>query len=296
MEKEPQIQIDKIITEALLEKVKAVCCEAGAAILDIYNSKKEISVELKKDDSPITLADLLAHKILVKGLKDCIPGTPILSEESDLPPFEERRAWSLYWLIDPLDGTKEFLSRNGEFTVNVALIFQGYPVLGVVHVPVSGESYLGGRGIGARKVSNGLVEVGKEQAVQTEAIAVRQVQADQEITIVASRRHGAEKVEKIADALRNTGASVKVVSVGSSLKFCLIAEGKADLYPRIGPTSEWDTAAAQAILEAAGGSVVDTVLSPLLYNQKENILNTSFYAIGDKNYDWRAVLGEFESL
>lgn len=286
MNREPEYQIDKIITEALLEKVKAFCREAGAAILSIYDSKNEISVELKKDDTPLTLADLQAHRVLVKGLQDCIPGTPILSEESDLPPYDERRTWPLYWLIDPLDGTKEFLSRNGEFTVNVALIFQGNPVLGVVHVPVSGETYLGARGIGAYKVLNGLPE----------AIAVRQVLAHREIAIVASRRHGAEKVEKIADKLRSTGASVEVVSVGSSLKFCLIAEGKADLYPRIGPTSEWDTAAAQAILEAAGGSVVDTVLSPLLYNQKENILNTSFYAMGDKNYDWRAVLSEFDSL
>ncbi|GAB1265521.1 3'(2'),5'-bisphosphate nucleotidase CysQ [Aurantivibrio infirmus] len=280
MNKDFDLHLDNVISQTLLERVQSICVDAGIAIMGIYQKNTEFSVELKKDDTPLTQADMSAHKILVEGLSQLIVDTPILSEEADLPPFEERRTWPLYWLIDPLDGTKEFISRNGEFTVNVALIYQGKPVLGVVYIPASGESYVGARGLGAYKVLDG----------EKKTISVRKLEANQDPTIVASRRHGVEQVEKILAKLRVNFGAAKAISIGSSLKFCLIAEGKADLYPRTGPTSEWDTAAAQAVLEAAGGQVVDTEFSPLVYNQKDNILNPNFYAIGDKNYDWRAVL------
>ncbi len=269
---------------ALLEQVICLCQRAGEAILNVYNQSQGVEVDIKADDSPVTAADLAAHAILEPGLTALLEEVPVLSEESLLPPFNVRRQWRRYWIIDPLDGTKEFINRNGEFTVNVALIENGCPVLGVVLVPVTGITYAGVKGVGAFKYENS----------HKRAIAVRtllsRASGGLPVELVASRRHGAEEVERIIDNIVAELGPVTTKNMGSSLKLCLVAEGEADLYPRLAPTSEWDTAAAQAVVEAAGGRVVDVDFSPLRYNTKDDILNPYFYVIGDSTYDWQGLL------
>lgn len=271
-------------SQDLVDQVSTICQQAGEAILEVYRGSEGIEVDYKADDSPLTKADLAAHKILVKGLSTLLEGVPVLSEESTLPPFEQRRQWSRYWLIDPLDGTKEFINRNGEFTVNVALIDGSRPTLGVVHVPVQGITYTGADGLGACKIANN----------KKESIAVRGIQQrldkNQGIDVVASRRHGSDQLQIALEKLKDKFGSVETVSMGSSLKLCLVAEGKADIYPRLALTSEWDTAAAQAVVDAAGGKVVDADFELLTYNQKSDILNPHFYVLGDKNWDWKDIL------
>jgi 3'(2'), 5'-bisphosphate nucleotidase len=244
--------------------------EAGQAILKIYH--EDFSVEHKADNSPLTAADLAAHRVIVKRLGELDASVPILSEEGADVPFDTRSRWSRYWLIDPLDGTREFVKRNGEFTVNIALIEQGRAMLGVVHIPVSGVSYLGRVGAGAWKI-------GDDNAI--EDISVREQRAVP-TRVARSRSHAGDSLKRFLDRL---GAH-EIVSMGSSLKLCLVAEGTADIYPRLGPTSEWDTAAAQAIVEAAGGLVTDTQRRPLRYNTKESMLNPYFLVFGDRNEDW----------
>ena len=253
-----------------IEPVVELCQKAGSAILEIYNS--DFDVEHKSDESPLTKADLASHHVLVDGLTLLTPDLPIISEESGLPKFAERREWSTYWLIDPLDGTKEFVNRNGEFTVNVALIREGKPIMGVVYVPVTGVTYLGSEGAGAERRS----AQGEKESIQVATTCQSPVR------VVGSRSHRGDSLnaylEKIGD--------VELLPVGSSLKFCYVAEGSADVYPRLGPTSEWDTAAAQAVVEQAGGAVLELDGSPLSYNQKENILNPYFLVLGPKDRDW----------
>lgn len=271
-------------TQELVHQVAALCRRAGVAILEVYNRSQGFDVQVKSDDSPVTEADLAAHQVLIDGLTGLLPSAPVLSEESDLPSWPERQGWMRYWLVDPLDGTKEFVNRNGEFTVNVALIEDGVPVLGVVHVPVLDITYLGGRGLGALKEENG----------QARTIAVRSVRSRQQsglpVEVVASRRHGAEAVEKLLSRVADALGPVETKSMGSSLKLCLVAEGEADLYPRLAPTCEWDTAAAQAVVEAAGGLVVDEHFQLLRYNRKPELLNPFFFVIGDTDYPWRELL------
>lgn len=244
--------------------------EAGQAILEVY--REDFLVEHKDDESPLTAADLASHKVIVKRLGEIDASVPVLSEEGADIPFETRRQWARYWLIDPLDGTREFVKRNGEFTVNIALIENGRAILGVVHIPVSGVSYVGRVGAGAWKIDgNG----------ETEDIAVRE-QRTVPTRVAGSRSHAGDSLKRFLDRL---GAH-EIVSMGSSLKLCLVAEGTADIYPRLGPTSEWDTAAAQAVVEAAGGLVTDTQLRPLRYNTKESLLNPHFLVFGDRNENW----------
>ncbi|UTA48078.1 3'(2'),5'-bisphosphate nucleotidase CysQ [Simiduia sp. 21SJ11W-1] len=258
---------------------------AGEAILAVYNAPETPEVSHKQDKSPLTQADLAAHHILVEGLQPLLPEVPVLSEESRLPDYELRGGWHRYWLIDPLDGTKEFVNRNGEFTVNIALIDEGVPVLGLVYVPVKGVLYFGGHGIGAHKDTGQGPNAIKARTVKSA------LEAGESIALVASRNHGAEAVQKLMQRLEaDTGKPVLTRNMGSSLKLCLVAEGLADLYPRLAPTSEWDTAAAQAIVEAAGGVVVDEDFKVLRYNQKADILNPFFYVIGDTKYPWQALL------
>ncbi|MEX1032144.1 MAG: 3'(2'),5'-bisphosphate nucleotidase CysQ [Cellvibrionaceae bacterium] len=271
-------------TQALVDQVVVLCRQAGEAILQVYNRRRGFDVEVKDDNSPVTEADLAAHDLLLRGLVDLLPGVPVLSEESAMPDFAERRAWQRYWLVDPLDGTKEFINCNGEFTVNVALIEDGAPILGVVHVPVLETTYTGALGLGAAKQQNG-----ETQAIQTRTIASRQ-QRQLPVELVASRRHGAEAVERLLNRVSVALGPVETKNMGSSLKLCLVAEGEADLYPRLAPTSEWDTAAAQAVVEAAGGVVVDPDFKLLRYNTKADILNPFFYVIGDPHYDWQGLL------
>lgn len=266
--------------EKWIESVVELSREAGAAINEIYQ-QAEIGVEIKSDDSPLTEADLASHKIIVNGLNDLTPDIPVLSEESQEIPFSERRKWKEYWLVDPLDGTKEFIEKNGEFTVNIALIRHGVPVLGVVYVPVGNVLYLGYQGENKAAF--------KEEKGKRRKIGVRAVK--DMVTVVASRRHGSPLQEQLMDLLATQFEKLETKNMGSSLKLCLVAEGMADLYPRLAPTSEWDTAAAQAVVEAAGGEVVDSSFKSLRYNSKESILNPYFYVLGDTNYPWNQALG-----
>lgn len=248
--------------------------QAGQAILDVYDHEFEVSH--KADQSPLTAADLAAHHTIVAGLALLTPDIPVLSEESADLPYDTRRQWHRYWLVDPLDGTREFIKRNGEFTVNIALIDDGRPMLGVVHVPVSGVSYVGQVGQGAHKYD----EHGIRRPIHVSS------PPHAPLRVAGSRSHAGDSLTRFLD---NVGAH-RIVSMGSSLKLCLVAEGSADIYPRLGPTSEWDTAAAQAVVEAAGGLVTDTTMKPLRYNQKDSLLNPHFLVFGDTSIDWSQYL------
>lgn len=274
----------------LSERILEIGRAAGDAILAVYNQQGDISVEQKSDDSPVTLADLAAHHVICKGLSELCPDIPILSEEAQMPSFEERQSWPYYWLIDPLDGTKEFIRRNDEFTVNIALIHQHRPIFGLVHTPVLNISYLGDQLDGEAKaykyctLSNG--------DIQKEAIHVAPQALGNKLDVVGSRRHGADAIDQLLQRLNEHFPSCELQSMGSSLKLCLIAEGKAQLYPRLAPTCEWDTGAAQAVVEAAGGQVLNPSFEPLAYNQKDSLLNPFFYVIGDQSLDWPHLLQE----
>ena len=270
----------RVVNQKIIDHVICLSLEAGQAILEIYESPEKITVATKEDDSPVTQADLVAHRILVEGLSRVLPDVPIVSEEGELASFEQRQQWQHYWLIDPLDGTKEFIGRNGDFTVNIALVENGIPVFGVVVVPVSGVCYWGMQGLGAFKESHG-----KRQAIHT-----RDIDAESSVTVVASRHHGVDALKTLKEVLAHHFKSVGYQSRGSSLKLCLIAEGNADIYPRFAPTCEWDIAAAQAIVKSAGGCVVDLQFTPVSYNHKETMLNPYFYVLGDPNYPWQALL------
>lgn len=265
-----------------LDLMAELARRAGAAILDIY-SEDDFGIETKTDDSPLTRADLAAHRIIVDGLESAYPDIPVLSEESDAITWDDRKTWKRYFLVDPLDGTKEFINRNGEFTVNIALIDEGVPVKGVVFVPVKDVMYVGDQEAGTASVT---------RDGSTTAITTRIVEPSHPLIVVASRRHGGEALQACLDVLHRHFDETDTTNMGSSLKLCLIAEGEADLYPRLAPTSEWDTAAAQAVVEAAGGLVVDVALDPLRYNTKENILNPFFYVLGDRDFDWLGILSE----
>ncbi len=268
----------------LLTAVERIAREAGEEILRVYNQAGDVAVETKEDESPLTAADLAAHHVIQAGLS-ALPGDwPILSEESGLPAWEQRRAWSRYWLVDPLDGTKEFIGRNGEFTVNIALIDNHEAVLGVVHVPVTGVTYSGTVGMGAT-----ITDRHGARDITTRRMEVVSA-ADGPVTIVASRRHRGAELDAWLARIEDCFQSVATASMGSSLKICLIAEGKADLYPRLAPTSEWDTAAAHAVLNAAGGILQTADFRPLQYNTKDDILNPYFVAIGDPKFDWQSVV------
>jgi len=252
-----------------LQPIFDIAKRAGAAILDVYASQFEVTD--KEDRTPLTLADLRAHEVITKGLKELDASIPVLSEEASTIPYAERRAWSRYWLVDPLDGTREFISRNGEFTVNIALIEEHLPVAGVVYVPVRDTLYFGTREGGAWRV----IKHGEAERISVSAV-------QRPLRVVGSRSHRDADFAKLLPKLE----PCDLVSVGSSIKFCLVAEGSADFYPRFGPTSEWDTGAAQAVLEAAGGAVVTLDGRPLRYNTKDSLLNPSFLAVGDPQHDW----------
>ncbi|WP_226648873.1 3'(2'),5'-bisphosphate nucleotidase CysQ [Microbulbifer variabilis] len=272
------------MNKALLEQVIAICKNAGEAILEVYHSSAELEVDTKADDSPVTAADLAAHKILAPALARLIEGVPVLSEEQEMPSFAERSQWQRYWIVDPLDGTKEFIRRTGEFTVNVALIENGEPVLGVVHVPVLDITYAGGKSDGAfKRTASGDTEI------RVRPLKPR-LEAGEAVELVASRSHGAGAVDQLVERIESRLGAVACKNMGSSLKLCLVAEGAADLYPRLAPTCEWDTAAAQAVVEAAGGTVVDDSFKLLRYNRKDSLLNPFFYVIGDASYDWQDLL------
>jgi 3'(2'), 5'-bisphosphate nucleotidase len=261
------------LNQSVLEKfrtdVLTAVLEAGQKVMEIYN--KGFEVTEKEDESPVTSADLASNRLIIKSLKRLSPSLPSLSEESAHQPFSIRSQWPAYWLIDPLDGTKEFIKHNGEFTVNVALIREKKPVLGVVYAPALGLVYYAVEGEGAFKVDRG----------KHVPIHVRPLRAGQP-TILGSRSHLSTRFDAYLDQVGDHD----LIRIGSSIKFCLIAEGEADLYPRFGPTSEWDTAAGQCILETAGGRVTDMKMRPLLYNTKASLENPNFFAFGDASRNW----------
>jgi 3'(2'), 5'-bisphosphate nucleotidase len=248
---------------------------AGDEILDVYSTGETLTTH-KDDRSPLTQADLRSHRLIEAALLALDPGTPVLSEEAAALPYEERRRWTRYWLVDPLDGTREFLSRNGEFTVNIALVEGHAPALGVVHVPARNSTYWGVPGEGAWRS----VDHGAPVAIRVQNLAASPVR------VVGSRSHRGHSLDAYLARL----GPHEMVPVGSSLKFCMVAEGGSDLYPRLGPTSEWDTAAAQAVVDGAGGVVVKLDGSPLDYNTKAELLNPHFLVYADRTRDWLAPL------
>ncbi len=260
------MQEKNILSEQLISATVEIAKEAGIAITEIYNS--DFDYQLKKDLSPITAADNLSHNIITERLKILTPKIPILSEENCNIPYKIRSQWTQYWLVDPLDGTKEFISKNGEFTVNIALIENNTPIFGVIDIPVSNETYWGS------KVSGSFCS--------NENNDVKQIYVSDNhhnpIRLVASRSHPSEILNDLLEKI----IDYEIIEVGSSIKFCLIASGQADCYPRFGPTSEWDTAAGEAIVESAGGQVVNTNGDSMNYNVKEDYLNPNFIVSNGK--------------
>ena len=266
-----------------LKPLRDIAVAAGREILDVYDGIGFLDISLKDNSTPLTQADTRANTLIIEQLAALNAAVPILSEEINRPDWNTRQSWHRYWLVDPLDGTREFLDRNGEFTVNIALIEAGEPVLGVVHAPVPGLTYYGGLAVGgAWKQSATEPTVPLEvSAVDPEATSLR---------LLASRSHRSEKDERLIALARSRFPQIDLQCRGSSLKLCLVAEGSADLYVRLGPTSEWDTAAAHAVLRAAGGELFTTDFKSLRYNQKEDVLNPDFLVIGDTGFDWQVLL------
>jgi 3'(2'), 5'-bisphosphate nucleotidase len=253
-----------------LRALMEIARDAGNAILDVYHS--DFSVERKEDQSPLTLADKRANDIITAHLKTNSP-YPILSEEGRAIPYAARRDWEYFWLVDPLDGTKEFIKRKGDFTVNIALIHRGRPVLGVIYIPVTGVLYHAVKDEGSFKIADG----------KTERLPLAS-SARERLTLVGSRSHVTKELEDYYQRMKDKYGELEIISTGSSLKFCMVAEGQADVYPRLGPTMEWDTAAGQIIAEEAGGQVVEyETRKPLEYN-KENLLNPFFLVIRGNRY------------
>ena len=266
-----------ISLEKLLPGVLDVARAAGRAISEIY-ARTDFNVETKADQSPLTAADRAAHDLIAAGLASLCKGIPLWSEESTGIDWSIRREWREFWLVDPLDGTREFIKRNGEFTVNIALIRGHAPVLGTVHAPALQRDYYGHVDGGAFRADSG--GPGRPVRVQSPALSP--------LRVVCSRSHAGESLDHILGKL----GEHRLVPMGSSLKFCLVAEGEADFYPRLGPTSEWDTAAAQAVVEAAGGAVLDLEGRPLRYNTRPEVLNPFFIVRGDPHRDWLALMRE----
>lgn len=250
---------------ALLEGVLPIVRDAGRAVLKVYAQAFEVYE--KEDQSPLTEADLAAHRCIAAGLRELAPDIPVISEESELAPYAERKGWARFWLVDPLDGTKEFVGRTGEFTVNVALIEGGQPILGVVYAPVIDLMYAAHQNGGAVRISG------------EEHVFIHVVVPSEMLRVVASRRHGGAETQAYLESLNRP---YETVIKGSSLKICMVADGQADLYPRFGPTMEWDTAAADAIVREAGGSVKDFDGVLLKYG-KENMLNPYFLVSGQRS-------------
>ncbi|MBD8496370.1 3'(2'),5'-bisphosphate nucleotidase CysQ [Pseudomonas syringae] len=265
----------------LLAPVVRLALQAGEAILPFWRTG--VAVTAKADDSPVTAADLAAHQVLVEGLQALDPSIHVLSEEDANIAQAERATWERWWLVDPLDGTKEFIAGSEEFTVNVALIERGQVVFGVVSMPTNGRCWLGGKDLGAWR---------READGAGQAISVRTgPPTGQGVTVVASRRHSSPDQERLLAGLAEAVGELQLANIGSSLKFCLLAEGSADCYPRLAPTSQWDTAAAQGVLEGAGGVVLQLDGQPFSYPPRESLLNPFFLAL-PANAPWRTRLLE----
>jgi 3'(2'), 5'-bisphosphate nucleotidase len=280
---------------------------AGGEILSVYNTAFE--VEYKKDESPLTLADKKSHEIIKKELETHFPRIPILSEEGKDIPYEDRKDWVFYWVVDPLDGTKEFVKRNGEFTVNIALMHRNRPVLGIIYIPVSGDFYYSLQNKGAYRLDGGgpVKELPELKSADAHAGPLKDIYAvfdeivsasvrlpvsrnrakgigTESLNVIVSRSHMTDDTEAFLDKLRKKFKNIESISIGSSMKLCAIAEGRADVYPRFAPTMEWDTAAGQAIIEQSGGFFAKAgTLESFEYNKK-SLVNPWFIAVGDKKF------------
>lgn len=272
------------ISFEFMQQVAAISELAGKAILEVYNSGESFEVTTKQDDSPVTKADHLAHEIICRELR-AFSDYPILSEEGDAVDFEVRRQWRNYWLVDPLDGTREFIDQNGDFTVNIALVTDHVARLGVIFAPDKNLLYVGSPQIGAFK----RVMAELWEPIQAQNIVLREAQG-LAVRLLGSRRYGLDQLREAMIYIEESFGAKELLSVGSALKFCLVADGQADCYARFGPTCEWDTAAGQAILESAGGRVLDKHGQPFRYNQRESLINGDFWALGDPDERWLQVI------
>ena len=268
------------ISKEVLETVINASVEAGKAIMDIYDNG-DFGVEMKSDNSPLTLADKAAHAVIMDYLQET--QIPVLSEEGKHAPFKERKEWDRLWIVDPLDGTKEFVKKTGEFTVNIALVENSYPVLGVVFVPAKGGLYFGGSGSGSYRIT--LSDTWRLEEVADVVKDAEQISANGTndiLKIVASVSHLSKETEEFAGLLKEEFGNAEFLSVGSSIKICKVAEGSADIYPRLGPTMEWDTAAGQAIAEGAGACFINWKTKERFDYNRENLLNDWFVVYGQK--------------
>ncbi|TVO38265.1 3'(2'),5'-bisphosphate nucleotidase CysQ [Vibrio algivorus] len=262
----------------LIPQVISIAREAGQRILEIYQNK-EYQEFTKADDTPVTTADLAAHKIIMQQLAELTPNIPILSEEDADISLKKRSQWDRYWLVDPLDGTQEFIARSGDFATVIALIENNQPVMGVVYAPVSGVTYFAYQGKGAWKIP----EMDESLRIHT----LKHEQPEQPIAIAISRRQNINRITEKLSPARN----YELVPLGSAaLKACLVAEGAVDCYIRLGPTGEWDTAATQCIVEEAGGRILTTRLEPLSYNERDTLENPNFIVLGDESIGWDEIL------
>jgi len=262
------------MTDVDLKTLLAISLDAGREILDVYD--QDFSVGMKADDSPLTEADRRSHQTIMAGLREAYETIPVLSEEGREIPYAERKDWSVFFLVDPLDGTKEFIKKNGEFTVNIALIEGGYPAMGVIYAPALDTCYFGQAGLGSFKLEDASrADLADDDALIEQSVQLPVVEPGNVVNVVVSRSHVSEETEAFIEGLLEDD-EVDMVSAGSSLKFCLVAEGKADYYPRFAPTMEWDTGAGQAIVEAAGGTVMRYEDHERFYYNRENLKNGWF--------------------
>jgi len=266
--------LGQAVLSRLLPDVLDLAKQTGKTILE--TAEQTVEIQEKSDFTPVTNADLAASKLIEDRLTSMPGNFPVLSEESEGIDYQTRKNWPCYWLVDPLDGTKEFIEQSGEYSINIALIYQHIPVLGVIYAPVQGELYYAIQGGGAHKV---------EGLGTPELLTVCKQKRDPLIVACGNSQPG----KSYEEMMKNIG-EICFLALGSSLKSCLVAEGKADLYARLGPTSEWDTAAAQCIVEEAGGLLTDVNLQPLRYNTKESLLNPHFLVFGDKSVNWSEYL------
>jgi 3'(2'), 5'-bisphosphate nucleotidase len=256
---------------------------AGEAILTIYNRSDFTTVVEKDDESPLTEADLAANQILCKGLP-AILDVPVISEETTLPNQETRSQWERFWLVDPLDGTKEFIDRNGEFTVNIALIEQGEPIFGLIYIPVTGECFYGGDDKAFKKM-------GDEPATPIKASSPSaQLREHNHVRVFCSRRHATDDLDRLCDRLKDKLGNVERIPTGSALKLAYLADGQGELYPRFGNVSEWDIAAGHAILRCVGGDILSRQYEPIKYGSKPSMVVPGFMALGSVDFDWRPIL------
>lgn len=281
--------IEQALPDSLKSELRRVlpdCIElarlAGEKIMEIYET--DFHIQNKKDNTPVTNADIAANELIVATLSELTPHIPVLSEESDEIPFEERCEWETYWLVDPLDGTRAFIEKSGEFSVNIALIYRHRPVIGVIYSPVKQCSFYACKGNGAFYLND------SNEACSIHVRSHCQDENSRKIVVAGTHSSRSVQLQVFLDNLTTEFSGYEMKYMGSSLKSCMIAQGEADIYARLGPTSEWDTAAAQCIVEEAGGLITDILMQSLTYNTKESLLNPDFFVFGDQSIRWSQFL------